>query len=103
VSPNVFFPKPRVLSSVVHLRVLAQPRYPLVDEAHFRAMVRAVFGKRRKTLRNSLKYFLGDAGPAIPAGVDVRKRPEQFSVEQLVDLANALRGGSPSSPPQRSR
>ena len=36
-------------------------------------MVRAVFGKRRKTLRNSLRYFLQ------PRGIDLPDLPEKFS------------------------
>lgn len=90
VPPGVFYPKPRVMSSVIRLSILRQSRYPLADEAHFRRMVRAIFGKRRKTLRNSLGYFLDGAVPALPQDVDMGKRPEELSVEELVGLSNAL-------------
>jgi 16S rRNA (adenine1518-N6/adenine1519-N6)-dimethyltransferase len=89
VSPNVFFPKPEVTSSLVQLRMLSAPRFPVKDEPFFRSMVRAVFGKRRKTLRASLRYFL----PALPASglpVDLQRRPEDLSILELVQLANVL-------------
>lgn len=89
VSPNVFFPKPEVTSSLVQLRMLSAPRFPVKDETFFRSMVRAVFGKRRKTLRASLRYFL----PALPASglpVDLQRRPEDLSILELVQLANVL-------------
>ncbi len=89
VSPSCFFPVPGVTSSVVHLRVRERPLYVLEDEKFFRRMVRAVFGKRRKTLRNSLGYFL-EKGPVVPPSFDLSKRPEELSLEQLADLANAL-------------
>jgi 16S rRNA (adenine1518-N6/adenine1519-N6)-dimethyltransferase len=89
VSPTCFFPVPSVISSVVRLHVREQPLHSLEDERFFRSMVRAVFGKRRKTLRSSLRYFM-DEVPALPLSFDLSKRPEALSIEQLVELANAL-------------
>jgi len=111
VSPNAFFPKPRVTSSVVRLSLLPGPRYPLSDEPHFRAMVRAVFGKRRKTLRNSLSYFLGAPLPEGKTTIDLRRRPEELSLAELTQLSNELvarrllppdRTGTPTTTQQRS-
>ena len=97
VSPNVFYPKPEVTSSLVQLRMLSEPRYAVKDDAFFRSMVRAVFGKRRKTLRASLRYFLpGLSATGLP--VDLQRRPEDLSIMELVQLANALTptGGTPT-------
>jgi 16S rRNA (adenine1518-N6/adenine1519-N6)-dimethyltransferase len=91
VSPNAFFPKPSVVSSVVYFSPLQHPRCSMVDEQFFRAMVRSVFGKRRKTLRNSLRYFLDGQEPdPVAAGIDLRSRPEDLAIEELVDLSNRL-------------
>src|SRR2546428_2637694 len=54
VPPGAFRPPPQVESAVLHLRVLAAPRVPLVDERRFHSIVRAAFGQRRKTLANAL-------------------------------------------------
>ena len=100
VSPNVFFPRPEVTSSLVQLRILGTPRCVVKDEPFFRSMVRAVFGKRRKTLRASLRYFLPEL-PTSPLPVDLQRRPEDLSIEELVSLANALApvstGGTPTT------
>ncbi len=90
VSPNVFFPRPEVTSTVVQITPDPKPRYELKDEAFFRAMVRSVFGKRRKTLKNSLLYFLGKDQMPFPDVVDYRRRPESLSVAELADLSNHL-------------
>ena len=88
VSPNVFYPRPEVTSSLVRLRMLPATRFPVTDEVFFRTMVRGVFGKRRKTLRNSLKYILPDI-PPLP-DVDLQRRPEDLTLAELAHLANLL-------------
>jgi 16S rRNA (adenine1518-N6/adenine1519-N6)-dimethyltransferase len=81
VSPEVFFPRPKVTSTAVQLIMRTTPLAVVHDEAFFRSMVRAVFGKRRKTLRNSLRYFLG-AEP--PSGLDdVLGGGRKSSIEEL--------------------
>jgi 16S rRNA (adenine1518-N6/adenine1519-N6)-dimethyltransferase len=90
VSPHAFVPVPAVTSSVIRMKMLPRPRFETVDEPFFRAMVRSVFGKRRKTLRNTLRLFLGT--PELPPGlpIDPTRRPEELSVSELVELSNVL-------------
>jgi len=91
VQPGSFHPRPDVISSVVRLAMLQRPRFAVRDEQFFRAMVRAVFGKRRKTLRNALRYFLHD-DPAAAVGDAslLRRRPEDLTLEECVVLGNTL-------------
>lgn len=89
VSPGAFYPQPKVTSSVVRLKMLPAPRFPVTDEKFFRGMVRGIFGKRRKTLRNSLTYVFGNDAPDTNV-VDLRRRPENLSIEELTALANDL-------------
>ena len=90
VSPNAFYPKPRVISSVVQMNMLGSPRYAIADEWTFREMVRSIFGKRRKTLRNSLLYFLEGRNAVLPSGADLQRRPEDLTIEELASLSNTL-------------
>jgi 16S rRNA (adenine1518-N6/adenine1519-N6)-dimethyltransferase len=91
VQPGSFHPRPDVTSSVVRLVMLDSPRYALRDERFFRRMVRSVFGKRRKTLRNALRYFLDDDPAAAVADSSfLQRRPEDLTVEECVELSNAL-------------
>ncbi len=91
VSPACFYPPPKVTSSVVRINLLPAPRFEMSDEHFFRRMVRSVFGKRRKTLRNSLSYFV-DEIPSLPAEFDLSRRPEDLSIQELVELGNVLYG-----------
>jgi 16S rRNA (adenine1518-N6/adenine1519-N6)-dimethyltransferase len=90
VSRDVFYPKPDVTSLVMNLKMLNQPLRAARDEDFFRAMVRSTFGKRRKTLRNSLRYFTLPRGIVLPDLPVLQKRPEQLSLHELVDLSNVL-------------
>ncbi len=101
VSPNCFFPKPKVTSTMVHLRM--HPGIPAdVDAGFLRSIIRTAFGKRRKTLRNSLCY-LPPADASIAHAVaeldfPLDKRPEELTADDFIDLARKLRVliGSPS-------
>lgn len=91
VSPNCFYPKPDVSSAVIQETFFDQLPYN-VDEQLFRTVVRTAFGKRRKTLRNALRYlpFEDDIIEALPQLPILDKRPEQLTVEQFVELTNAI-------------
>ena len=56
--PSVFFPKPKVHSSVIKIIPLKEPRFD-VDLDIFEKLTRRAFGNRRKMLRQSLKEFGG--------------------------------------------
>ncbi len=90
VPPGAFYPRPAVTSSVVRLRMLPAARFTVRDERFFRSMVRGVFGKRRKTLRNSVAAFLGGRVPDLRTTIDLGMRPEELSVQELAKLSDEL-------------
>ncbi len=95
VSPEAFFPKPKVKSTILKLELHPQPRIPVKDLPLLRALVRAAFGQRRKTLNNALTHWLGRDRSAIEsflrvAGMDPMRRGETLTVEEFLDLAKAL-------------
>ena len=90
VSAGAFHPRPKVTSAVVRFRMRDFPGARAADEVFFRAMVRAAFGKRRKTLRNSLGYFAEAERFALPDLPIFARRPEELSIAELVGLANTL-------------
>jgi 16S rRNA (adenine1518-N6/adenine1519-N6)-dimethyltransferase len=88
IGPDSFEPQPRVNSTL--LRLLPRPAPVARAPAEsFDSIVRAAFGKRRKTLRNSLGGLLDEAGIRA-TGVDPTDRPEQLSVAQFDALAQQL-------------
>jgi 16S rRNA (adenine1518-N6/adenine1519-N6)-dimethyltransferase len=92
VSRRAFYPVPRVDSVVV--RISRRPRKVSVDLEHLRAIVRAAFAQRRKTLRNALASVAGSSEAAEDAlnraGIDPRGRAEEIDLEGFAAIARAL-------------
>lgn len=95
LSPSVFFPPPKVQSTVVRLTPLAAPRIPIPDETFFRRVVVSSFSARRKTLPNSLKSLKLDAAglkaAIIQCGIDPGRRGETLSLAEWGRLTIALK------------
>ncbi len=89
VPPDCFSPPPRVMSAMVGLTRLKQPRWQVDDEAMFAKVVKQAFAMRRKTLRNTLKPLInGDALAAL--GIDPSQRAEVVDGEVFATIANFL-------------
>ena len=98
--PGAFRPMPKVASAVVRLR-FRPPDPPAADPEVFAAVVQAIFTRRRKTLANALLAYPAAGGSKtgrpslVPevlrlADLDGRRRPETFSITELVHLADAF-------------
>ncbi|RLC81076.1 MAG: ribosomal RNA small subunit methyltransferase A [Chloroflexi bacterium] len=93
---GAFYPPPEVDSAVVKLEVLPEPRLPPEEEQVFFRIVRAGFGERRKTLRNSLSRGLNLPVTQVEealaaASIDPQRRAESLSVEEWLALYEKLR------------
>ncbi len=87
VPPGVFNPPPKVNSGVIRLRRNQTEKLDC-DEKLFKQIVKAGFGNRRKTLRNSLKSFqLSDEFKSHPI---LDKRAEQLDVYDFVFLTQQI-------------
>jgi len=95
VSRRSFWPTPEVDSTVVEVTWSAAPRADIGDPEHFRAVVHAAFGQRRKMLRNALAALgaargLDVAAALERAGVDPRARAETLDLAAFGRMAQAL-------------
>jgi 16S rRNA (adenine1518-N6/adenine1519-N6)-dimethyltransferase len=89
ISKNCFKPAPKVDSTFLCLKLRRKPLFDLKNEAALFKIIRAAFGKRRKTLRNSLKGALSDEQLNhffIESKKDRNVRPEQLSLKDFVEL-----------------
>jgi 16S rRNA (adenine1518-N6/adenine1519-N6)-dimethyltransferase len=90
VSPKAFSPEPKVVSVLLRLDFTQAAVYGLLDEKLFVAIVRATFGKRRKTLRNGLRYLNLEGLSLSKLHSNLDRRPEQLSVGDFVKLCNEI-------------
>ena len=91
IPKNVFYPKPKVESSVISLHKRATPKVKVSNEDKFIEFVKTSFHKKRKTLLNNLTdYYLGDKEQLkelfTNVNIDIKVRAEQLSVEEFAQI-----------------
>lgn len=86
VHEHVFNPPPKVKSGVIQLKRKEGPFD--FNPGYLKAIVKASFNQRRKTLRNSLSAFIKNED--IKQMEVFNKRPEQLSVREFQELSNLL-------------
>lgn len=97
VPRHVFVPQPKVDSSVVRFNILPSPSIKVVDEPLFFQLVRASFGKRRKTLVNAL---YGSFSSSLSkkeiiellnkAHIEPTRRGETCSLEEFAEITKVF-------------
>ncbi len=89
VPPHSFTPPPKVDSAVVRLVPHTRSPYPEVDVKVLSRITTEAFGKRRKTLRNSLGHLFS-VQVLSDLGIDDTLRAENISIAQYCQLAHWL-------------
>lgn len=89
VSAQAFSPPPRVESAIVHLVPHDVLPYVAEDPLLFADVVKLAFGQRRKTLKNALKDKMDEKMWGM-VDIDNQQRAQTLSVQNYVDLSNAL-------------
>ncbi|MEW6259636.1 MAG: 16S rRNA (adenine(1518)-N(6)/adenine(1519)-N(6))-dimethyltransferase RsmA [Thermodesulfobacteriota bacterium] len=103
VAADSFYPRPKVDSEVVDIRFPKPEPHPVSDETALVRVVRAAFGNRRKTLKNSLTAgFPGRDGRGIEAlltriGIDPHRRAETLDITEFIRLSEAISKEEPQS------
>lgn len=88
VPPTAFVPPPKIMSSIVELNLLDEPRFD-VEHKKLERVIKTAFIKRRKMLRASLKGTLS-IEQIEEAGVNPTERPENLELSEFVALAKQL-------------
>jgi 16S rRNA (adenine1518-N6/adenine1519-N6)-dimethyltransferase len=100
--PSVFWPRPKVSSAIVHVRLVDAWRERIADLDFFHGFVRAMFFHRRKLLRRELlsafKRRLDK--PAVDAilaeaGLAAKVRAEELDVATMLRLCDVVRQNLP--------
>ena len=96
IKASVFFPPPQVDSAVIDVRFKSTSQYGPHDEAVLFRVIKAAFGNRRKTLKNSLTAagLQIDSKTALQAlsaaGIDQTRRAETLHPSEFVALSVSL-------------
>ncbi len=96
IKASVFYPPPRVDSAVIEIKFKPTTTYGPHDETMLFRVIKAAFGKRRKTLKNALAAAdLQIESPIalqalLAAGIDPTRRAETLTPSEFVTLSISL-------------
>ncbi len=95
VPKNVFMPKPNVDSAVIMLDVYKESHIKVKDKKLFFNIVKAAFGKRRKTLLNALSSGIELKKEEVLAaleksGIDPTRRGETLDITEFARLSDEI-------------
>jgi len=97
LGPSVFWPQPKVYSTMLCVRPMLSFRRRIADLAVFRRTIEGLFAHRRKRAARSLALSdeLGRAAEPwaarlVAAGLDPEARGETYPVEEIIRLSNGL-------------
>ena len=87
IKPNSFYPRPKVISSMVRLI----PDHNLHDELanKLNCVLKLAFSKRRKKISNALKTLF-ELSDFEKLNIDPFKRPENLTVDDYVNLSKSM-------------
>lgn len=98
VSPNCFYPKPDVISTVIRMDVRENPDVAIDDEAFFFKIIKSSFAQRRKKVSNSISNTLGfEVNRAdiesflVEMGLAADTRAERLSINNFAELSNRIK------------
>jgi 16S rRNA (adenine1518-N6/adenine1519-N6)-dimethyltransferase len=91
VPAEAFHPPPKVTSAVLQLLFYAKPRWRLSNRIQFKEMIRHVFLKRRKMLKNTLGGLPWIRPDWREVDFDLSRRPEELTMEDFIRLYNHLK------------
>jgi 16S rRNA (adenine1518-N6/adenine1519-N6)-dimethyltransferase len=87
ISPNVFYPKPKVYSALIHIH-FNKMKQPEEEQKLFIDIVKSAFGNRRKILKNSFSNSIFHEIDFSDSGIDLSLRAENLSVDDFVKLTD---------------
>lgn len=95
IPAGAFYPPPRVDSSVVEISLYEQPLIPTTQLDLFFEVIKAGFGQKRKTLRNSLSTGLHlpaaqIENQLISSEIDPQRRAETLSIPEWAKLLSTF-------------
>lgn len=88
LSPEAFYPPPKITSSVISL----YPKEIIPDKkviSSVEQITKILFNQRRKMLRSTIKQVHQDIdGLIFGTSIELTQRPEELTIEQFVELAH---------------
>ena len=81
VSPNCFFPKPKIYSTVLHLRPNKKKIFNILRIENLEKVTNTLFSNKRKMINKNIKKILGADQINLIQGLNLNSRPSDLKPE----------------------
>ena len=89
VSPNCFFPKPKVISTVLHFKVKPVPSFNIKKIENLEKITNLLFSNRRKMInKNIKKIFRSNKNLGKIENLNLKSRPSDLKPERYYEITN---------------
>lgn len=86
VSPNCFFPKPKVTSIVIHFKSLKRNVFKIKDLSNLEKVTNILFSSRRKMINKKIRQILSVQKLKKLPSLDLNLRPEKIEPEMFYKI-----------------
>ena len=86
VSPNCFYPKPKVTSMVIHFKTFKNDRFKIKDLSNLEKVTNILFSNRRKMINKNIKKILKPNNIKKVPGLKLNLRAEDISPEIIYKI-----------------
>ena len=81
VSPNCFFPKPKVISMVIHFKPISTQKIYINEILNLEKITNIFFSNKRKMINKNIKKILGERNIKKIPGLKLNNRPSDLKPE----------------------
>ncbi len=86
ISPNCFFPKPKIISTVLHLKPKTKLTHKIKDLQNLEKITRIIFSGKRKMINKNIKKIFGNEKLLLDKGLNLKLRPSNLRPEKYYEL-----------------
>ena len=87
VSPNCFFPKPKVTSLIIHFKPLIEDRFKIKKIKNIEKITNVLFSNKRKMINKNLKKLLSNTALKKMPEINYNARPSELKPETYFKIA----------------
>lgn len=88
ISPNCFFPRPKITSTIIHFKPKIKLKYKIKKIDHLEKVTNLLFSNRRKKIKKSVEKVLGKKKNSLISNLDLNLRPENLSPDIIYKITS---------------
>ena len=87
VSPNCFWPKPKVNSTVIFFKPIKKTPHEIKNISNLEKITNILFSNKRKMINKNIKKIFNNNQINLIKNLDVKKRPQEIEPEKYYEIA----------------